>query len=335
MTNDRHHDERAQGEFFDALLNEQPPRLAPLLRACADGELSDEQCARLREYIQQRPDAASQVRFEEALRGCCSRVMKRPCCPDALRAKVAAIASAAAVPENASAHAEQPSDEAYAQRIEDAGAYTRDRSFWARSPLMSAAAALLIVVAGALIWQSVSLTGASMPAHPGLNFEQASYYERVSDFVVHEHNRCCDDRAARSKLIEHDINQAVAYFSEAFERPVTAPDMATASGDVRFYGGGDCSVPSTDRSGHLRFDVVSSQGEHLSLSLFISPDPQILPLEEGKTYVINARACSKAGAQLFAWVSDGIQYLLVSEASDEACARVRGVMKAPPEMSNL
>lgn len=239
MTNDKHHDEHAQGEFFDALLAEQPPRLAPLLRACADGELSDEQCARLREYIQQHPDAASQVRFEEALRSSCSRAMKQPCCPDALRDKIRAIASAAAQPSAPAdpARTEPDHDEAYAQRIEGAGAYTRDRSFWARSPLMGAAAALLIVVAGALIWQSVSLTGASMPAHPGLSFEQASYYERVSDFVVREHNRCCDDRAAQAKLIEHDIALAVAYFSEVFERPVVSPDMLSASGDVQFYGG--------------------------------------------------------------------------------------------------
>jgi anti-sigma factor RsiW len=326
MTHDQSHHEHAQDAFIDALFDESPINIAALLRACADGELNPDQCERLKALLAENPEAVAQHDFEEQLRACCSRSMTKPGCPQALRDRIGAIASSSA----ADASAE---DEAYADRIEGAGAYTASRSFWARSPLMGVAAVLLLSVAGVLIWQSTALVTSS-----GGGFSQidpVSYTQRVGNFAAREHTRCCVEEAAQRKFTERDIAQTVSYFSDRFERPVAAPDMLEHAELVEFYGGGDCHVPMTSSSGHLRFDATDSAGDQITMSLFISPDPGLLELEEGVTYRVSSKACDEAGANLFIWVSGGIQYVLVSEAQDETCSIVRSMMNAPEKLSSI
>ena len=332
MTHDQNHPEHAQE-------NGQPTNIAALLRAAADGELTDCQCEELEAYMARCPDtkscAESQIAFEKAMRNCCGRAMSKPCCPDALRAKVAAMAAGSSDGSavDTSVHANAPDDNEYAQRLAESNEHTRSRSFWSRAPLMSAAAALLVLAAGTLIWQSASFTTQNAPM--SLNIQQASYFNRVSNFVVREHNRCCDDKVAQKKLIKNDINEAAAYFSQAFDNQLVVPDMLKAHGQIEFFGGGDCSVPSTPRSGHLRFDAIAPDGQRISLSLFVSPDPGLLPMQEGMTYPLDAEACQDAGARLFAWTSNGIQYLLVSEADENMCATVRNIMNAPTSIGSI
>ena len=326
MNNDQHHPKNGQDCGSELPLN-----IAALLRAKVDGELTDAQCQELCAYMDANPCAQSQMDFELALRGCCNRVMTKPCCPQALRDKVLAMAGQSSVVIAAATNDHHVDD--FAQRIDASNQRTRSSSFWTKSPLMSAAAALLILVAGALIWQSASFTTARAPQ--GLSIEQAAYYNRVSDFVVREHNRCCDDAVAQAKLINHDIDQAMVYFEQVFGQPLTMPTMDEPNSQIEFFGGGDCHVPSTARSGHMRFDAIDSAGSRIALSLFVSPDPGLLPMQEGVTYLINAKACTDSGARLFAWVNNGIQYLLVSEAPDDMCAKVRQMMKAPTKLSRI
>ena len=320
MTNDQNHPEHAQE-------SNQPMNIAALLRAAADGELTDHQCEQLDAYMSKNPEAESQIKFEQALKGSCGRVMTRPCCPDALRDKIVAMAGVA--DQESQVYTQQ-----YAQGIEASNKRTRSSSFWSRSPMMGIAAAVLMMVAGTMIWQSASFTNISN-APEGLNVQQANYYNRVSNFVIDEHKRCGDDSAATAKLIRHDIDEATRYFSEEFGRELVLPDMVKAEGQIEFFGGGDCSVPSTPRSGHLRFDAYAPDGKRISLSLFVSPDPGLLPMQEGITYPLDTKACQEAGTRLFAWSKDGIQYLLVSEASDEMCAKVRNMMQAPSALGDL
>jgi anti-sigma factor RsiW len=326
MSNEQSHHEHAQDAFIDALFEESPINIAALLRACADGELNPEQCERLEALLAEHPEAAAQHDFEEKLRACCKRSMTRPGCPQALRDRVGAIAASSAA--NAAAE-----EEAYADRIEGAGSYTTSRSFWARSPLMGVAAVLLLSVAGVLIWQSTSLVNSS---GGGIGqIDQVSYTERVGNFAAREHKRCCIEEAAQRKFTERDIAQTVSYFSDQFQRAVATPDMNQHAELVEFYGAGDCAVPMTSQSGHLRFDAIDPDGNQITMSLFISPDPGLLEMDEGVTYRVSSKACDEAGANLFMWVSDGIQYVLVSEAKGETCSVVRSVMNAPENLSSI
>lgn len=325
MTHDQPHHEHAQDALFDALFEQSPINIAALLRACADGELNPEQCERLKALVREHPEAGSQHDFEQHLRGCCGRAMTRPCCPGALRERISAMVAAANL-------ADATAGEAYAERMEQSNASTRDRSFWSRGPVLGVAAVLVLSVAGVLIWQSTGLRQA-MPGSPII--EPVGYSESMGRFVLSEHNRCCFEKAAQAKFSHHDIGDTIGYFSEQFGRPVQLPDMSQDDRRIEFYGGGDCHVPMTSASGHLRFDAFDDAGNPISLSLFISPDPGQLPLEEGVTYVLSSKACEEAGASLFVWVSEGVQYVLVSEAPDDACASVRAIMKAPDRLSSI
>ncbi|MBO6512958.1 MAG: hypothetical protein JJ974_03200 [Phycisphaerales bacterium] len=295
--------------------------IAAMLRACADGELCPEGCERLKAYLAEHPEAQAQVNFEKELKGCCERVMKKSPCPDALRAKIEAIAAASMAESS----------------MEASNAVTREKSFWQRSPMMSAMAAVLVLAGGGLIWQSSSL----ITKGSGIGIVETTpveYAERVGNFVAREHKRCCEERAADKKLVHNDIDQATAYFSEKFEKPIVTPasmDTDPLAHQIRFYGGGDCHLPATDGSGHMRFDAVNSNGERVSLSLFIAPDPGFLEMEEGVTYLLNSTQCAEQGASLFAWVHDGVMYLLVSEADESMCAPVRAMMNAPDEIRPL
>jgi hypothetical protein len=318
-------------------LNLNEMTLAAKLRACADGELKGDECAQLKAYLETHPDAARQLGFEKELRSCCERVLKdKPCCPDALRQKITAMCCGeSAQTASAAEIGDLIDDPAYAGAIEQSNEQTRSRSYWLRSSVISGLAAVLVIAAGVLVFQAATFK----PTVPraGMNLQQTQYIDRVGDFVVREHNRCGNDDAAASKLIRNDIEDATAYFSQAFGRPLATPDMSEVAGKVRFFGGGDCHVPSTPRSGHLRFDATDSSGNPIRLSLFIAtlPDNELLPMEEGKTYRVRSKSCSEAGASLFAWKAEGIMYLLVSEASDSMCSTVREVMNAPSSIDDL
>jgi len=293
--------------------------IAAMLRACADDELCREKCERLKQYLKDHPEAEAQVEFEKALKGSCERVMTSSCgCPDSLRAKIEAMACECETASNIAVSNEQ----------------SRKASFWKLSPMMSAMAAVLVLAGGALIWQSASI----ITQGSGLGFVDTSpvaYAERVGNFVAREHMRCCDEEAASKKLIHDEIEDSIAYFSERFDQTVASPAAMSDDAEIRYYGGGDCSVPATDKSGHLRFDAVGPDGQAVSLSLFIAPNPGFLGLEEGVTYLLNSTQCSEQGANLFAWVADGVMYLLVSEAKEDMCAKVRGMMNAPEELRQL
>ncbi|MCA9304225.1 MAG: hypothetical protein KC996_08890 [Phycisphaerales bacterium] len=318
-------------------LNLNEMTLAAKIRACADGELRGDECAQLKAYLESHPDAARQLGFEKELKSCCERVLRdKPCCPEALRAKITSMCCGEQVQAASAAEiSDLIEDPAFAQGIESSNEGTRARSFWLRSSVISTLAAGLVIVAGVLVYQAATFK----PTIPrdGMTIQQTSYVDRVGDFVVREHNRCCNDDAAAAKLIRHDINEATAYFSEAFGRSLVTPDLADVAGKVSFYGGGDCHVPSTPRSGHLRFDAVDDSGNPIRLSLFVAtlPKEELLPMQEGMTYRVNSASCADAGASLFAWKRDGIMYLLVSEASDSMCSTVRRVMQAPTALGEL
>ena len=299
-------------------LNAEDLCIAAMLRACADGELCPEGCERLKKYLAEHPDAAARVEFEKQLKGCCDRVMSEPQCPDMLRAKIEAMTGVAGT----------------AASIEESSSITRQKSFWQRSPMMSAMAAALVLAGGALIWQSASVITNSS----GLGLvepDRVAYAERVGNFVAREHTRCCQERAAKAKLVINDINETTSYFENLFDRPVASPAGEMEGASIKFYGGGECHIPATSSSGHLRFDAEGPSGQVVSLSLFIAPDPGFLELEEGTTYLINSTQCDKQGTNLFAWVRDGVMYLLVSEAGEDMCAPVRGMMQAPENLAQL
>ncbi len=322
------HGETGMSERHGDRLDPTRMSIAELLRAAADEELCPEGKQCLEAHLGAHPEAASQVEFERALRRCCGRVMAQETrCTEALRARIGAMALGS--------RGEDVADSV----VETMGDRTRERSFWARSPMMGALAAVLVLAGGALIYQSIGVAGqggsAVAPTTP------VDYAQRVGDFVAREHVRCSVDQAANAKFDERDLSDAVARFASEFARPVAIPasigDGLEGSGvRMSFYGGGACHLPSTSRSAHLRFDAQrGGGGEPIRVSLFIAPDPGLLGIEEGVTYSVASEACTENGEALYMWTEGGVLYVLVSEADESLCAPVRTMMKAPDEVRSL
>lgn len=288
--------------------------IAALLRAAADDELSPQERARLDAHLAEHPEHASCVEFERELKGACAKAMGSPACPESLRASVEAM---------------RGSDDGAVVL----GGDTRDRSFWQRSGLMVAVAAALVFAAGALLWSSSSLISGGTNLNAPKT-AQVSYAERIGDFVAREHSRCTLEEAAQNKFVIDSIEDAIARYSGVFGTEIVAPFCGNG---VTFYGGGDCHLPSTATSAHLRFDAETSGGEVAHMSLFVAPDPGLLELEESVTYVVESASCSEQGANLFVWTTDGVMYVLVSEASPgtSQCAEIREMMQAPSETRRL
>lgn len=302
-----------------------------LIRAAADGELSPEQVAEFERLCAERNCTQDRVRFEQTLRESCGRVLTAsPCCTESLRARIVAMAAGTRDGDGSGV----ASVESVAERVERLSPQTRTMGFWRRSPGMAAAAALLLSVAGVLVWQASRLPTAAPPA--GMTHQQVAYRDRVAGFVAGEHGRCCrSDVAAQAKLIHRDPASARAHYAQAFGTgSVTVEAGAVDAGAVSFWGGGDCHVPGSTRSAHMRFDAVSPEGEPIRLSLFVMPNNERLPLEPGTTYRLNAAACDEAGVALYGWTADGLTYLLVSEATGEFCGMVRRALYAPVRVAS-
>ncbi len=328
-----------------------------LIRAAADGELTAEQVAEFERLCAERQCTQDRVRFEQTLRESCGRVMTGgPCCTEALRARILELAArtrdeaapAAAgdamgggltgrVPEGVSEGVSGGAagrTESMDERVERLAVQTRTPAFWRRSPGLVAAAAVLLSAAGVLVWQATRLPGVQPP--PGMTHQQVAFRDRVAGFVSGEHSRCCrSDVAAQAKLIHRDPAVARAHYAQVFGTASLHLDAgAVEAGTVSFWGGGDCHVPGSTVSAHIRFDAVSPQGEAVQLSLFVMPDNQRLPLEPGTTYRLESAACDEAGVSLYGWSAGGLTYLLVSEASGEFCAMVRGALQAPAAVAS-
>ncbi|MCC5823976.1 MAG: hypothetical protein LAT64_13610 [Phycisphaerales bacterium] len=314
-----------------------PHSVGALIRAAADGELTDEQIAAFERLCAQRDCTEDRVKFEQTLRATCGRVMQAPACPEALRARILTLAAADQSGQTQAAQTHAAETQPAADGPEAIAPYTRQRSFWLRSPAMAAAAVVLLSVAGVLIWQAANMPGLQPPA--GMTTQQVDFRDRVAGFVAEEHNRCCrSDKSATDKLVYRDIEAARDHLTEVFGRsdftlrPVAD---APAGSRIEFWGGGDCRVPGYERSAHLRFDATDPAGNDIRLSLFIMPDNQRLPLKDGVTYRLNAEACSKAGVRAYAWRADGLIHLLVSEASGDFCSAVRNLFQAPRTLAGL
>lgn len=320
-------------------LPEDARSIGALIRAAADAELTEAQAAEFERLCAERHCTEDRVRFEQTLRECCGRVMRvSPTCSETLRNKVLACAAAARAED---AEAETDSDQPAPSGPERLAPVTRSQGFWRRSSAMTAAAAVLLMVAGGLIWQASSLStsgpGSGPGAPAGWTTEQVSYRDSVSGFVTDEHMRCCrSDKASDAKLVHRDLDAARAHYAQTFGvSQVAFTALPPESDAVRFWGGGDCHVPGSKASAHLRFDTVDPQGNPLRLSLFIMPDNNRLPMAEGATYRVTSSDCEKAGVALYAWTSDGLLHLLVTEAKGEFCSKVRDSFQAPAQVAGL
>lgn len=280
-----------------------PADLAALIRAAADGELNDAQT----DAVSERDGSAgAMIAFERGLRGAVASAMGGIEAPAGLRDRVLASARAAS------------DEERLAENIESRSAQTRDRSFWngsfwiGQGRLAGAIAALLVLTVGVLFITQLSPFGGEA--------DPLAYRTSLARFVTAEHERTLDEQAAHRKYVFTNVNDAVEKTGGDLGE---APAVPPCGGRTKFRGAAPCHLPGKGPSAHFQFSVDAEEGaEPRTVSLFIRKDGGELPLDEGRAYRVNTKACNVDGVAIYVWRARGLLYTFVSSGANGSICNV-------------
>lgn len=276
------------------------PGRGALLRAAADGELTDAQQQDLAASSTSAAEDAARMGFERELRAAVGRVMEEPAgAPSALRERVVA----AMLSETNSAPGAMG---ARAHRLAIMGR-------WA------VALAVLGLAAGVMIsgWQLVG-------PHP---IEVASdQTNRLVAFLRQEHQACAGDGATfDQKMTARTMDDAVREAAAIFR---VVPDAARPSAEAlaragyHFAGLGRCAVPGDGPSAHLVFEPDRPGGG--AISLFIQVDT-------GTIYVPRGRASETPTVGIVVWKDERLGLVFYLLAPDAAARRAAEALFHPPQ----
>lgn len=290
-----------------------------LLRAAADGELSDEQGEQLDRYLSRSLEGHARVQFERELRDAVGRVMDTPAAPRALRDKVERIIEGARDSEPAPELKLSGSNAAPAASASAAplSVQTRSRSFWANRQAWAGALAAVLVfgVASVLVWQATRLAGVQ------LTDDQRAYRSQLVGHVADEHRRVMDAQVAASKLSLHEPEEVRAFFQQVVGSVPEMQGLTVGTPTLEFAGAGNCHVPgSNGSSAHLRFDLIAPDGSiEQVVSVFVKADNGELPIEPGVTYALDTKACGQAGTRVLTWTDGSLVYFIVADVINDGC----------------
>ncbi len=300
------HDDTTKGTDASSNSEDALP-IASLLRMAADGELNDEQQARLDTHLRNTPTDADRVGFERSLKDACTRSLNAEAitCPDSVRAAVMqAIAG--------EAPAEQPDqqEEAVIGRVDEAGAAHRGNRFsWVRAVGNVAASVAIVALAITLVRMAIS---------PGASSEV------IAGFVVKEHQHCVGNEShAVRKLSMTDLQALPKELQGMLGEELWIPELADAG--YVFTGAGKCAVPGGP-SAHMVFEPASGADAAIfggTVSLFVQRlDASIFEIEAGRTYTFDQHDPEH---RTLIWETNGLVYYLVADTEaqrNEAAARM-------------
>jgi len=269
---------------------------AALIRAGADGELSDADQARLDALISAQSDIPSRIEFERQLRAACARGMAGVSPPASLRSRIESQIT--------QQRDEDTEQETLAESLHTRATQTRTRSFWQRvTPSTRAlAAAILLLVGGAFLYRVFTISSGSLsPA-------MAQHVTEIASFVGNEHTRCIIDPTRQSKFTIHELDDTPQEFAQIIGTSPAFPDLIALG--LRFRDGGQCDVPGQGPSMHLRFDVVADPDRTVSLFIQRVADQSDEIFKPGKSYQLT----SSSERTIYAWTADGLNYFLVSNS---------------------
>lgn len=255
--------------------------LATLIRCAADDNLSMAQADALHAHLVAHPEDQARIDFERGLRDAVATAMDPGTAPARLRHSIETM------------FAERPQSDTVGP------AATRDRSFWRRSFLPTAVAAMVLMAFGVTL--IVSNQSRSKDWSDGLGARVVSWVER-------EHNKCCDSIEYRQRKL------TVTNVADAQEQ--TRRDLGAAPRRIQlddagytFAGYGPCRIPGGGASGQLIYTPNSGEGE--PISLFVQRD-------DGRLDGVASLSDCLTNDQTFIWRADGLIYYLVVEPKDRA-----------------
>lgn len=309
------HDEPHSAEAVSASLGGDAARAA-MIRAAADGELSDTECARV------LGDERA-IAFERTLRDATARAMGGVSTPAHLRSAVlATIRGSGPTADQPTTHTADQA--ALTDAMESRAAVTRSPGFWSVSRVVgSLAAALVLTVVGVFAWQlgAASTRGSGAGGMGGIaqgEGEQLAYRTSLARFVAGEHTRTLDNGYARRKYIYTAPKDAADAIGSTLEH---TPVIPPCGGATKFAGASPCGVPGNGPSAHMQFilpvhdanGAIVPGAEGRKVSVFVKQDRGELAIEAGTTYLVDSAACDVSDSYICVWRRDGLLYTLVSE----------------------
>lgn len=268
-----------------------------LLRAAADGELTDSEQAMLDLHLLHHPADRAVIEFERQLKGAIANAASvAP--PESLRQWLETIRPAAHVQSlemNAPAHTDFGAG-VIAGRIR--------RLRWL------AAAACVALLAGALTLVLPSLLNNG----PDVTRPAQAYRTALVSFISSQHELCelhADQIGSRFKITR--LEDAPAEFEAILGR---APDLGEIeAAGFTLLGAGPCAVPGRGRSVRLVLAAPGSEPFDI-VSIHIQQDTGDLPMQSGRTYRLTeaGHAGHDEPHPIFTWRRDGFVYFLTSRS---------------------
>lgn len=277
------------------------------LMAYADGELDGAASERMRQYLLGNPTAAAKVRAMQQLRDASQRVCQAGMAvPAHLLQKIEAIQPISA-PEY--------DDRGYPLNSAVRGANNQNpysitsqspsRARWAFPQRFAVAAILLIALGGFLFWFTYDSR---------IQVTQNTGVIPVSwiTSTARQHIECSRHANHFGPGFPRSVSELPSSLHQYLGHDSIVPDLSKLG--YQFAGAGPCTIPG-GKTAHLLYRPISGGNiTSYTVSLFVQPDTNQLPLEEGKVYYATDAIDH---TPMIIWRGQGVVYYLVGENKDQ------------------
>lgn len=288
------------------------------LMVYADGELDTAASERMRQYLLGDPQAAAKVEALQQLREASRRVWQSgPAVPAHVLKQIEALTQ--------SSHAESsPSydDRGYSLHPDQQGGNSDGvpaplHGYVSLQPRMrigfrfAAAAVLLIGLGGFLLWFNYD-GRTRVVADSGL------IPVAWVDATARQHIDCSRHGDHFGPGFPHAVQELPASLHQYLGHDSLVPDLTKLG--YQFAGAGPCQIPG-GKTAHLLYRPQSGGNVSLyTVSLFVQPDTNQLPLEKGKVYFANDAVDH---TPMIIWRGNGVVYYLVGENKNQLADAAR------------
>jgi anti-sigma factor RsiW len=283
------------------------------LMAYADGELDAPANERVRQYLLVNPKAATKVRVLRQLRDVSRRLCQSgPVVPAHLLSQIESLAQAPGAEE-----LPEYDERGYPLRA-NAGDGNSQQSYPIGPATMTeaqprlrigfrfaAAAVLLIGLAGFLFWFNHD---SRIQVVSGETLVPANWVVSTAQ----THINCSKHADHFNSAFPHSVQELPASLHQYLGHDSLVPDLSKLG--YQFAGAGPCKIPG-GKTAHLLYRPKSGGNVTLyTVSLFVQPDTDQLPLEKGKVYFANDAVDH---TPMIIWRGKGVVYYLVGEDKNQ------------------
>ncbi len=260
------------------------------LTAFADGELDAEQILAVLRYIKSNPESLDLIVEQQKLRVAAMRTVRQstPPVPRGLRDRIASMAAKAA----STTSVVPGSPTTFAPRAR--------QSFWLL-------AAIVIFCVGIAVSYVPWRQGPEKSKTTATTQEQRQVPLTLVGAVTGVHVDCSRFAARlHAAVLPKEMAQLSAAIKQDYDLDASHPNLSKLN--YKFVGAGPCRAP-LENTAHLLYRSEAAD-VHDTISIFVQPASDRLPLESGKFYLVSD---STSPHPMFAWRTQRAVYFLVTD----------------------